>query len=195
MLAVGPLRITPVPGKRRLNATSPALVLKVAQSCRRQLSLCHSADAESANQRMGYVEDNVLPNERVTYRAHLSRMLFVLPLCIAIIGLALCYWSWVAGAVALFVAAVIGLQRYIHYASSEFAVTDRRVIIKVGVLRRRTLEMQLAKIEAVAVNQGIMGRIFGYGDIAVTGTGGTNERFAGIGDPLGFRRAVQLATG
>ena len=144
---------------------------------------------------MGYVEDNVLPNERVTYRAHLSRMLFVLPLCIAIIGLALCYWSWVAGAVALFVAAVVGLQRYIHYASSEFAVTDRRVIIKVGVLRRRTLEMQLAKIEAVAVNQGIMGRIFGYGDIAVTGTGGTNERFAGIGDPLGFRRAVQLATG
>jgi uncharacterized membrane protein YdbT with pleckstrin-like domain len=97
--------------------------------------------------------------------------------------------------VALFVAAVIGLQRYIHYASSEFAVTDRRVIIKVGVLRRRTLEMQLTKIEAVAVDQGIMGRIFGYGDIAVTGTGGTNERFAGIGDPLAFRRAVQLATG
>jgi uncharacterized membrane protein YdbT with pleckstrin-like domain len=144
---------------------------------------------------MGYVEDNVLPNERVTYRAHLSRMLFVLPACIAIIGVALCYWSWMAGAAALFVAAVIGIQRYIHYTSSEFAVTDRRVIIKVGVLRRRTLEMQLAKIEAVAVDQGVMGRIFGYGDIAVTGTGGTNERFAGIGDPLAFRRAVQLATG
>ena len=59
------------------------------------------------------------------------------------------------------------------------------------MLRRRTVEMLNSKVEAVAVNQGILGRILGYGNIIVTGTGGTNEAFNGISSPLEFRRAVQ----
>jgi hypothetical protein len=39
-----------------------------------------------------------------------------------------------------------------------------------------------------------MGRIFGYGAIVVVGTGGTQERFPDIANPLGFRKAVNEAT-
>ena len=71
---------------------------------------------------------------------------------------------------------------------------QQRVIIKVGLLHRRTLEMLLIKVEAISVDQSIAGRIFGYGTIVVVGTGGTREAFENIASPLEFRRAVQAAT-
>ena len=43
----------------------------------------------------------------------------------------------------------------------------------------------------VAVDQSLLGRIFGYGNIVVTGSGETKETFSHIQAPLEFRRAVQ----
>ena len=99
------------------------------------------------------------------------------------------------GIVLLLVGAAAALPRYISFATSDFAITDKRVIIKVGLLRRRTMELQLSKLEAIAVDQGLLGRILGYGNIIVTGTGGTKEPFKTINGPLEFRRAAQAATG
>jgi len=79
----------------------------------------------------------------------------------------------------------------IEFSTSEFAITNKRVIIKVGLISRRTLEMNLNKIESVNVNQGILGRMLGYGTIVVIGTGGTKEPFAAISDPMTFRKKFQ----
>jgi len=70
------------------------------------------------------------------------------------------------------------------------------VAIKLGFLHRRTLEMVLAKVESLAVDQGMTARLFGYGTLTVRGTGGTPETFACIRAPLEFRRHVneQLAS-
>ncbi len=146
---------------------------------------------------MSYVDKSLLPDEQVTYRTRLHKIIFVWPAVIALLAVVfLIIGSWLAGlGVMLLVAATIGeLGIWVRYATSEFAVTNKRVIIKVGLISRRTLEMMLSKIEAVAVDQGIGGRIFGYGTITVTGTGGTNEPFKQIAGPLEFRRAVQAAT-
>ena len=91
------------------------------------------------------------------------------------------------------VAAMTFLGSWMRSASSEFAVTDKRVIIKVGWIRRRTLETMLAKVEGVGVDQTLSGRLLGFGTIVVTGTGGTKEEFDRIADPLEFRRQVQAA--
>jgi hypothetical protein len=56
------------------------------------------------------------------------------------------------------------------------------------------MKLLLSKIEAIAGNQRFIGRIFGYGDIVVTGSGGTSEAFSRIQGPLEFRRAVQSVT-
>jgi uncharacterized membrane protein YdbT with pleckstrin-like domain len=77
--------------------------------------------------------------------------------------------------------------------TSEYAVTNKRVIAKEGWLSRRTVEMNLPRIESLAVQQGMGGRMLGYGTVDVIGTGGTRERFSRIGAPLEFRRAVQEA--
>ena len=84
--------------------------------------------------------------------------------------------------------------RLVEYRTSEFAVTTKRIIIKVGLIRRRTLELLLTKVETVGVDQSIPGRVLGFGTILVTGTGGTKEPFSNIADPMEFRRHVQEQT-
>ena len=80
-------------------------------------------------------------------------------------------------------------------AAAEFAVTNKRVIFKTGVIRRKTAEMFLNKIESVGVDQTIGGRIFSYGSIVLHGTGGSTEPFVMIGHPLELRRQVQEQIG
>jgi uncharacterized membrane protein YdbT with pleckstrin-like domain len=79
----------------------------------------------------------------------------------------------------------------IQRALSEFVITNRRIIIKMGFIARSTFEMNLSKIETVNVDQTVMGRIMNYGSITIIGTGGTKEIFHNISKPLEFRKAFQ----
>ena len=65
------------------------------------------------------------------------------------------------------------------------------MVAKLGFIERESLETLLSKIEAIGVDQGIVGRMLGYGTITITGTGGTEESFPRIADPLEFRRQIQ----
>ncbi len=151
---------------------------------------------------MSYVDRSLASGEEVLYRTRLSRVTFFWPVVLVLIGAGLLATAFaltpspvlhgLAGA-ALGIALIFALARYVSFRSSEFAVTNQRVIIKLGVFRRRLLELQRSKVEAIAVNQSILGRLFGFGDIVVTGTGGTKEPFERIGSPMEFARAVQTA--
>lgn len=79
------------------------------------------------------------------------------------------------------------LARY----TDEFAVTNKRVIIKTGLISRKTFEMNHSKIESVNVDQSVLGRILGYGTISIVGSGGTKETFPNIKNPLEFRKKFQ----
>jgi uncharacterized membrane protein YdbT with pleckstrin-like domain len=148
---------------------------------------------------MAYVHSQLLPGEQVLYRAHMSRLLFLPAIGVAVLavaagivtGYAPSFWPTVVALGGI--AAVVFLGEWILYKTSEFAVTDRRVIIKVGWVKRRTLETMLGKVEALEVQQGVLGRMFNFGTITVTGTGGTQETFDRIGAPLEFRKQVQAA--
>jgi uncharacterized membrane protein YdbT with pleckstrin-like domain len=85
----------------------------------------------------------------------------------------------------------VALLGVITVKTSELLITDRRVIIKVGWLQRRTLEMFISKIESVRVGQGVFGRMWGYGDVVIRGTGGSAELFKNIAAPIEFRNAIQ----
>ncbi|MBT8524396.1 PH domain-containing protein [Polynucleobacter paneuropaeus] len=80
---------------------------------------------------------------------------------------------------------------FIVVKTSEFFVTNMRVICKVGFIRRRSVELFLVKVESIEVDQSILGRIFGYGTITITGTGNTHDPFKMISAPLDFKRHVQ----
>lgn len=145
---------------------------------------------------MGYVERHLLPGELVKHRAHLHKIIFTLPGLFAVAAVAGAVVAFInhlpiVGGVLLLAGAIPLLWVTIEYRSSEFAVTDKRVIVKVGWIQRRTLETMLGKVEGVGVDQSVTGRVLGYGTITVTGTGGTKEQFANIANPLEFRRQVQ----
>lgn len=99
------------------------------------------------------------------------------------------YWYLGAGLAGIGLLLAIGPA--IRYITSEFAVTDKRVLGKVGFIERESDETLLSKIEAIAVDQGVLGRVLGFGTVTITGTGGTQEVFSGIAEPLEFRRQIQ----
>jgi len=70
------------------------------------------------------------------------------------------------------------------------AITNKRVIAKFGLIRRNTIEMNLNRIESIAINQGILGRIFDFGSIGVRGTGGGQAPVPFIARPLEFRQQL-----
>jgi uncharacterized membrane protein YdbT with pleckstrin-like domain len=147
---------------------------------------------------MSYVDSNLLPGEQVVARAHLHKIVFLWPVVLAVLGLAFHGVNnngGSAGNFFLLLALISGCVASVRYFTSEFAVTDKRVIVKVGVLRRRSLELLRSKIEGIVVDQGLLGRMVGYGTLVVTGTGGTKESFKHIAGPFEFRRAVQAEAG
>ena len=63
--------------------------------------------------------------------------------------------------------------------------------MKSGLLHVHSVDTLLSKVEAIGVDQEVLGRIVGYGSVTVTGTGGTTKSFHGIRDPLRLRMKVQ----
>ena len=82
------------------------------------------------------------------------------------------------------------LGAWIRRRATEIVVTDRRVIFKRGLLSRHTVEMNVSKIETVDVEQGLAGRIWGYGTVLIRGTGSGFEPLVGVGSPLSIRNAI-----
>jgi len=149
---------------------------------------------------MSYVDRHLLSGETVTFRTRLHWKLYCLPglVVVALLApltvLALNSTTKLLALLPAVAALVILAVPFLKRRSSEFAVTTKRVIIKLGVLNTRSVELLLPKIEGITVSQSLGGRLFGYGQIVVIGTGGTQEPFPGIQAPLDFRQAVQAAT-
>lgn len=148
---------------------------------------------------MSYIDRHLLPGEVVTFRTRLHWKIFVVPVTVSLVMVAVAVWAfsanrrlWAIPPVAI--ALILLLAAWIRRRSSEFAVTNKRVIIKLGVTTTRSMELLLSKIEGITVTQSLWGRMFGFGEIVVTGSGGTQEPFDGIQSPLDFRQAVQAAT-
>ena len=143
---------------------------------------------------MGYVDKNLLPNEQVTYRARLHWIIYAVPAIVWLIAILVAFGGGgMAAAVIGGIGLILWLPAWIRATSSEFAITNKRVLIKVGLIRRHSLELLLQKVEGIGVDQTITGRILGFGTITVSGVGGTKEAFRMISNPLEFRRQVQAS--
>ncbi len=140
---------------------------------------------------MGYIESNLLPDERVVYKATLHWIIYRKCFFFVFIGIALLWVKPALGGIVILIGLLFGIPAFIDYLTSELGVTTKRVIIKTGLLRRRTLELLLQQVEAIAVDQSVPGRILGYGTLTLTGTGGVREVFHNVSSPLEFRRRIQ----
>jgi uncharacterized membrane protein YdbT with pleckstrin-like domain len=151
---------------------------------------------------MKYVMRALQPGETVVYTTHLHWLIFLSAILLSLVGMATLIGSAVissndissasraVAAIFALMALVFWLRGAIRRATTELAVTDRRVIYKSGLLSRHTLEMNRSKVESIDVEQTITGRVLGFGTIIMRGTGGSFEPIRQIADPLTFRSHI-----
>jgi uncharacterized membrane protein YdbT with pleckstrin-like domain len=142
---------------------------------------------------VSYIDENLLPDEHVVYRADLHWIIFARAILVLVVGLVLVFEPRIAQAsvVVLLIGVVMLVPPFVAYRTTELGVTNKRVIVKTGLFRRRTLELLLRQVEAILVDQSLLGRLFGFGSITLTGTGGVREIFHRVRDPLELRRRIQ----
>ena len=125
-----------------------------------------------------YVEGALVPGETVVKLGHISLWAF---------------WHLIFFGVLLLPAFGIGLilllMAYVRYKSTEIAVTTRRIIVKTGYISRKTVEINLNKVESLQVDQGMLGRMLDFGTLVIAGTGASHEPIVRIAEPLEFRKA------
>ncbi len=149
---------------------------------------------------MNYVDSILEPNERVVFRTSLSWTLYAPALSLAVCAVALLILGAGnprIGVVGLIVAGLLVVIAFVSFArawlrrwTTEIAVTDRRIILKRGFIRRHTMEMNMQKVESVDVDQTQLGRIFDYGTITIRGTGSSFETLRMVDSPLRLRSTI-----
>ncbi len=130
---------------------------------------------------MSYVTQALAPGETVRATARLHWVL----------------WARAWGALIVLGVVLVGvwifLSQLIFNLTTEIAVTDRRLIRKMGFLERRVVDMGLESIESVQIDQDFFGTLFGYGRLTIHGTGDDSWTTPLIADPVGFRRDIEAA--
>ncbi len=129
---------------------------------------------------MSYIEDSLSSGE-VSHKVFQLHWFAKVPMyCWLVLGLVTFGLTW-----------LIALYEYFRLRSIEQGVTNKRVILKNGIISRHTEEMKLSSIETVEIEQGIWGRMFGYGTVKLTGRGISDVKFRNIDDPMQVKRDIE----
>jgi len=145
---------------------------------------------------MAYLNsNNMMEGESVVAVARFHYMLYWVPALLVILAIALPFisigedtlkyrliFSGVFLVLALIWAVVINNGK-------RFILTNKRLILKTGIIMRESNELMLRKCEGIKVRQTIMGRLFNYGDVQVS-TGEEVDTFRYIWNPMGFSTKV-----
>ncbi len=147
---------------------------------------------------MGYIENNLQSGEVIAYRAQIHWAIFISPIVWfllifvfshqLIMGVknqfyVLMFLISIGAFIYLFIKAIV------TKISAEYALTNKRLIMKRGIISRKSLELILTKCEGISVEQRILGRLLGFGTIIVT-TGGVTNKYAKIANPIEFRNRI-----
>jgi uncharacterized membrane protein YdbT with pleckstrin-like domain len=148
---------------------------------------------------MRYIERILQPGETLVHSSELHWIIY-LPAAVLLLvtvsaltqlGDASSGPIWLLVAIACAIFGVIALiSAWVRRWTTEIDVTSRRIVYKRGLIRRRTIEMNMDKVESVDVDQSILGRLLNFGDITIRGTGVGLEPLRSIDDPLTFRNHV-----
>jgi hypothetical protein len=138
-----------------------------------------------------YVRQNLQPGETVDYMGHVS-WAFALRHAEIVFACSLPFFATEAKAFAallLLIASILAISGWILVHTSEYAVTDRRVIGKYGWVGRQSVDVLLTKVTGVVVANTVLGRVCGYGDVVVDAAG-VSRRLVAMHNPQAFVSAV-----
>jgi uncharacterized membrane protein YdbT with pleckstrin-like domain len=146
---------------------------------------------------MSFIEKNLANNEKIVYKGNLHWWIYMKNVLLIVLGVIIASSAKSdtansIGGIIVFIALIGLVGAYMRSKSSEFVVTNRRIMLKTGVLKRKLVELQLNRAEGLSVDQGIIGRMLNYGSIIVT-SGGVKEVFSPIAQPYEFKKQINNA--
>ena len=104
----------------------------------------------------------------ISLKPRLGRML-IAPIILLIISIPLI--AIYVGIFLLIIAVIWLIYRILLWRSIVYALTNRRVIMKMGIIGAKHSEAPVDKIQNIFLGQGILGRLFGYGEIEISTAG------------------------
>ena len=124
---------------------------------------------------MSYIEESLSSGEevRALFKQHWVAKLPMLLWMVLLVTIPLAIWEW------------------LKLRFTEMGVTNKRVILKTGIVSRHSEEMKISSIETVEIEQGILGRLLGFGTVKVTGKGISDLVFTRINDPMDVKRRIE----
>jgi len=151
---------------------------------------------------MSYLDKILQPDERIVAIGKKHWIIYLPGIAVLILALLiealtlvvpnLAYAIEIVAAIVGVLALILLLREWFSQWTTEIVVTNRRVVYKRGFISRFTREMNMEKIESVAVDQTLIGRLFGYGTIDIRGTGAGFEQLRGIAEPIALRNAINV---
>ena len=135
-----------------------------------------------------------MDNQHVVYEARLHWILFLWPFLFLLLGL----WVGISfptfrevGLFGVLMALAWGVLMWLTYQFSSLTIKEKQVILRTGILVRQTIDIPLTKIESIDIRQSLVGSLFQYGSLVITGTGGTRQWMTYIAKPLTCRRHIE----
>ena len=140
-----------------------------------------------------YVEKLFTADENLQLRLRLHWVKYIGAVLLFIFSLLLCFIALTGGGEDVdarsmvysfaLVAFVFGGYYWLKNVTTEMVVTNHRVISKSGIIAVHLGELRNMKVETIRIHQSILGRILGYGDIELTGTGNSFVVFECVANP------------
>jgi uncharacterized membrane protein YdbT with pleckstrin-like domain len=164
---------------------------------------------------MSYFDKNLLPNEQIIFRTKKHYIIFFIPALLLAVALVFStnniitqYIGRVFGFVLnnkqsfslithiptlmfTFAALYAGFLQWLTYITSDYVVTNMRILMKEGFFERRLTDTRLSTVAHVTVDQSLLGQILNYGIIYINNFGGSRDAFRLVAKPNQFQQMVQ----
>lgn len=144
---------------------------------------------------MSYIDKNMLADEKILFRTKKSLVIFTYPIIWTIFSIFATFYMpqfdflekliWAPWLVAF----IAWFYTWLEYATSDFVVTNKRVMMKEGFFVRHTTELRLTAVAQVQVDQSLLGQMFDYGVVSINAFG-AYDAFSVIARPFQFQKAV-----
>ena len=144
---------------------------------------------------MSYIDRNLLPSETIIFRTRKSIIIFLVPFILTALALfvspymlnnplleKLVFAPWI----------IVGLfwsVNLLEYFTSEYAVTDKRIMMREGFFTRHANEMRLTAISQVNVDQSLIGMMLNYGTVSINAFVAF-DAYPLISSPFRFQKTV-----
>lgn len=159
---------------------------------------------------MHYLKKTLADNEEIIQFFHFNKITYTFSFLYIIFGILLIIVGlipsfdglgagkllnvlWIPALTSGILLSLYGIYSYLSLKTIHMGITDRRVVLKRGIISIISDEIRLEAVETVEMKQSIIQRMFGIGNIVITGKGESNICFKNIDNPVGIKKVISSA--